>query len=213
MVYYNPRNIDFKTPIKEIVQTKLKNKDDIFFLQEFVDNIYVNVQELFPNGEYMIHGNDDFKKVRSNVVAITLKNSNWEVSVFDQGNDKNFPNTNKIISMENKNIKLCNKNLQITSFQNTDKDIENSIKECCMGDDIDIIIGDFNNSIWIAELKDNKSFRDLVTDDMITFKPAQTTIDRIFVRNRTEFDNKIVFNGVVETYASDHNLLSFCLNI
>ncbi len=30
--YYNPRNIDFRTPIRDIVKENLKEKDDIFFL-------------------------------------------------------------------------------------------------------------------------------------------------------------------------------------
>ena len=33
--YYNPRDIDFRTPIKEIVDSLLKNEYDIIFLQEF----------------------------------------------------------------------------------------------------------------------------------------------------------------------------------
>lgn len=51
-----------------------------------------------------------------------------------------------------------------------------------------------------------------MTDDMITFKPAQSTIDRIFVAK--EYDSrKIVFNGILETFTSDHNILTFTLNI
>jgi len=36
--YYNPRNIDFKTPIKKLISSCIKEKDDIVFLQEFYDN-------------------------------------------------------------------------------------------------------------------------------------------------------------------------------
>lgn len=79
--------------------------------------------------------------------------------------------------------------------------------------DRDIILGDFNDINWIKSLSLNCSdYRDLVTNDMITYKPAQTAIDRIFVR-KTKFEGKIVFNGVIETYASDHNILTFLLNI
>ena len=47
---------------------------------------------------------------------------------------------------------------------------------------------------------------------MITFKPAQTTIDRIFI-NKDKYENKITFNRPIKTYTSDHNLLTFILNI
>lgn len=33
--YYNPRNIDFKTPIKNLCSRYLENEDDIIFVQEF----------------------------------------------------------------------------------------------------------------------------------------------------------------------------------
>ena len=81
-------------------------------------------------------------------------------------------------------------------------------------DDIDIILGDFNDTKWINELNSDATmeYRDLVTNDMITYKPGQTAIDRIFVR-KGKFDNNIVFNGVTETFLSDHNLLSFSLNV
>lgn len=202
--YYNPRNIDFRTTIKKIVQSSLKNKDDIFFLQEFVENKYIGVLELFSEEEYKIHGQ---YKTKSNVVAITLKENNWNVLGSNQESENAF--TNKIITMTN-----VNKNLFIVSFQDTDKNIiKKRINECFENNKIDIILGDFNASNWIDTLKENNNFRDLVTNDMITFKPAQTTIDHIFIRNKEAFNNKVVFNGVTETYASDHNLLSFYLNI
>ncbi len=75
----------------------------------------------------------------------------------------------------------------------------------------DIILGDFNSEEFISEEKYN--YKDLITKDMITFKPAQTTIDHIFVNTQKNYDNKIEFNGIVETFASDHNLISFKLNI
>lgn len=79
--------------------------------------------------------------------------------------------------------------------------------------DKDIILGDFNNTDWINTLHDSLSgYRDLVTNDMITYKPAQTSIDRIFI-NENKYENKIIFNGIIETYMSDHNFLTFSLNI
>ena len=41
-VYYNPRNVDFKSKIKEIVDSLLVETDDIVFLQEFIDNQYIS---------------------------------------------------------------------------------------------------------------------------------------------------------------------------
>lgn len=78
-------------------------------------------------------------------------------------------------------------------------------------------MGDFNDLEWIDSLKnERKEYRDLVTNDMITYKPAQTAIDRIFIKKATfseeKSSNKIFFNGVIETFASDHNILSFLLN-
>lgn len=43
--YYNPRNIDFITPIKDIISKVLKTKDDIIFLQEFYDNKNIKAEE------------------------------------------------------------------------------------------------------------------------------------------------------------------------
>lgn len=55
--YYNPRNIDFKTPIKKIVESALENQEDIIFLQEFINNKYIDVSELFPDKKYKINNN------------------------------------------------------------------------------------------------------------------------------------------------------------
>lgn len=45
---------------------------------------------------------------------------------------------------------------------------------------------------------------------MITFKPAQNAIDAAYVKRK---HNNIVFNGVIENNLSDHNLISFQLNL
>lgn len=204
--YYNPRNIDFKTPIKEIVCSLLKNKNDIVFLQEFIDYTVINAKELFPETHYCIYANDLNCK-KSNVVAITLANSDWEhINDF-----KTTDFLNKFIEM-----KLESQNLTIVSFHNTDTNIENIIQTYFDNKNADIILGDFNNIEWTEKLKTGSfanEYRDLVTDDMITFKPAQTTVDHIFIRKKDEYKNKIVFNGVVQTFSSDHNLLTFSLNL
>lgn len=201
--YYNPRNIDFKSPIKNIVDSLLRGREDIVFLQEFTDNSYIEISELFHKEEYMIWGNSDFRKDRSNVVAITLKERPWEKTDLPE----NTEFCNKIIGMER-----TDKKLRILCFHNTDEKIKNEINEQFKKGQFDIILGDFNDSKWIQMLNEEiPEYRDLVTDDMITYKPAQTSIDRIFVK-KEKFLNKIVFNGVIETYASDHNILSFLLN-
>lgn len=43
---------------------------------------------------------------------------------------------------------------------------------------------------------------------MITYKPGQTTVDRIFIK-KTIDSELIIFDSVIETYVSDHNILSF----
>ena len=45
--YYNPRNIDFKTPIKNLCSRYLENEDDIIFVQEFYDDNKVRTKEYF----------------------------------------------------------------------------------------------------------------------------------------------------------------------
>ena len=119
---------------------------------------------------------------------------------------------NKIIKME---ITKSNISLQVLSFHNTHEDIKNYVKGYFKDENTQIILGDFNDEEWINDLNSDKkiNYKDLVTNFMITFKPAQTSIDRIFVKNDKAIINKIVFNGVTETFASDHNLLSFLLNI
>lgn len=191
--YYNPRNIDFRTPIRDIVKENLKEKDDIFFVEEFTNNKYINVFELFKG--YKIFYNGD-KLEKSHVVAITLEDSLWERI----DSKKDYPN---------KYIEMKLKGLQIICFHNTCDTISYSIKKCFNSKEHDIILGDFNG----MKCDDTDGYRNLVTMDMVTFKPAQTTIDHLWVRNQKKFNNKIVFNGVIETFASDHNLLTFSLNV
>ena len=202
--YYNPKNVDFKTPIKEIVDDLLKNKDDIFFLQEFTDNRKIGVKELFSEEKFKIFNDDPLTK--SNVVAITLENSAWVKK--EQAERTEF--TNKFLEME-----LNKHELSIVSFHNTDEKIKNKVQKIFddTNNNIDVIIGDFNDIEWIRCLEEGNDYIDLVTNNMITFKPAQTAIDRIFVKNKEKFIDKIVFNGIVETFLSDHNLLTFSLNI
>ena len=206
--YYNPRNIDFKTPIKNLCSRYLENEDDIIFVQEFYDGNEVNAKKYFEKNGYKVFHNLN-KILKSHVVAITLEKSLWKVI-----NPKETEFQNKFIEMELK-LKLKEKSLKIVSFHNTDKKIEGRMnKEFDQGDK-DIILGDFNNTEWVNDLHNNPSnkYRDLVTNDMITYKPAQTSIDRIFIKNKNEYENKIIFNGVIDTYMSDHNFLTFSLNI
>lgn len=201
--YYNPRNIDFKTPIKHLCGKYLKNEDDIIFVQEFYDDNKVRTKEYFEKNGYQVFHNLD-KILKSHVVAITLKNSLWRVI-----NSEETGFQNKFIEME-----LKEKSIKIISFHNTDKKIEDRIENEFDRGDKDIILGDFNNTKWIDNLhkSPNNKYRDLVTNDMITYKPAQTSIDRIFI-NKYNNKYKIIFNGVIETYISDHNFLTFTLNI
>ena len=191
--YYNPRNIDFRTPIRDIVKEHLKEKEDIFFLEEFTNNGYINVFELFKG--YKIFYNGD-KLERSHVVAITLEDSLWERI----DSKKDYPN---------KYIEMKLNELQIICFHNTCDTIFSNIEKCFASKEHDIILGDFNG----VRCDDTEGYRDLVTMDMVTFKPAQTTIDHLWVKNQERFNNKIVFNGIIETFTSDHNLLTFSLNV
>ena len=201
--YYNPKNIDFKTSIKEIMDSLLKNKDDIIFVQEFINNKYIDIGKLFPDEKYAIFYNGK-KLLESNVVAITLKNSLWE-QIEEAGK---MELSNKIIEMR---LKIYD--LNIVSFHNTDKLIEEKINNYLEKEEKQIILGDFNDCEWIDELHhEKKGYRDLVTNDMITYKPAQTAIDRVFIKKK-EYDKKIVFNGIIETFSSDHNVVTFTLNL
>lgn len=201
--YFNPKHIDFKTPIKQMIDPLLRTKEDVVFLQEVTDNQYIEIDKLFPSYKYQIHCYTRLT-LKSLVVAITLQNSLWK----KKEEHSNFDYKNKIIDMY-----LEEKSIRIVSFHNTDDAIKQKI-QVLMKDDIDIILGDFNDTKWINELNSDATmeYRDLVTNDMITYKPGQTAIDRIFVR-KGKFDNNIVFNGVTETFLSDHNLLSFSLNV
>ena len=200
--YYNPRNIDFKTPIKNLCSRYLENEDDIIFVQEFYDDNKVRTKEYFEKNGYKVFHNLD-KILKSHVVAITLEKSLWKVI-----NPKETEFQNKFIEME-----LKEKSLKIVSFHKTDEKIEDIMNKEFDKGDKDIILGDFNNTEWINTLHNRSSgYKDLVTNDMITYKPAQTSIDRIFI-NKNKYENKIIFNGVIDTYVSDHNFLTFSLNI
>lgn len=208
--YYNPKNLDFKSKIKEIVQSLLKNKNDIFFLQEFIDNGYIKAEELFPAEKYKI-SNYPLAGEKSNVVAITLKDSEW---IKKEQNGENELK-NKFVEMELK--KTDSVKCHIFCFHNTDTTIKNKVNTFLYSKNSpDIVLGDFNDMDWIKELQkadDKFPYRDLVTNDMITFKPAQTAIDRILIKKKYDDNCKIVFNGIYETFASDHNLLSFSIDI
>ena len=116
----------------------------LFFLQEFCNNKYVRVEELFSTDRYTIFNNMDLKKNKSHVVAITLKNSSWEKIV--PATDINYQN--KFIDM-----KLNNK-FKVLSFHNSTSqgktDIKNFVsKHLSEKVDRDIILGDFNDTNWI----------------------------------------------------------------
>ena len=140
--YYNPRNIPFKLQIKNIVDNVLRDIDDIIFLQEFIENQYVDVLNLFNKEKYTIFSNSNYKKIKSSVVAMTLKGSTWEKEDFHQE-----------IEFSNKIIEMRMKDLKVLSFHNTDDNIKKIINSYFQEKNVDIIIGDFNNIKWIDTLK------------------------------------------------------------
>lgn len=201
-VYYNPRNVDFKSKIKEIVDSLLVETDDIVFLQEFIDNQYISVHRVFGKSKYNIFSNVDYKKCKSNVVAITLKNSRWKKS--DLTFETEFPN--KFIKMEQHDKNFC-----VLGVHNTDETIKKQINECFKTKEADIILGDFNDQDYLSELSKYDEYRGLMSYEFITYKPVQSAIDQIFVSNTIE-STRIAFEEVIETFASDHNVLSFELD-
>lgn len=199
--YYNPRNLDFKTKIKGIVDSLLTRRDDIVVVQEFIDNQYINVGQLFEQSRYEIFANSDYKKCKSNVVAITFKDSGW--NKVDLPAEAIFPN--KFIKM-----KHPDKNILLLGLHNTDVDIKKQISKEFQLKEADIILGDFNDQDWLRVLSNSDEYRGLVSDEVITYKPGQTTIDQIFIRK--SIDSKRIAFKLIETFASDHNILSFELD-
>ena len=65
--YFNPKNIDFKTPIKRMIDTLLETNEDVVFLQEVTDNKFVELEKLFPNDKYKIQIENRNCKVIQNV--------------------------------------------------------------------------------------------------------------------------------------------------
>lgn len=116
--YYNPRNLDFKTKIKGIVDSLLAGMDDIVVLQEFIDNQFINVSHLFEQSRYEIFANSDYKECKSNIVAITLKDSGWKK--VDLQAEVKCPN--KLIKM-----KHSDKNILLLGLHNTGVDIKNKL--------------------------------------------------------------------------------------
>lgn len=197
--YRNPKNIDFKSRIKEIVDSLLVDEDDIVFLQEFIDNRYINVSQLFEKSKYQIFINPCNKKCQSYVVAVVLKESKWEKVDCEAGIE--YPN--RFVK-----VKHTDKDLRILGLHNTDNDIKKMINKSFELKEADIVLGDFNDEAWIRELSRNSDYNGLVTDEMITYKPGQTAVDQIFVK-RTIDSDLINFDSVIETFASDHNIISF----
>ncbi len=200
--YFNPKRLDFVTPIKKIVDSCLNSIYDIIFLQEFYDDNYIKTEEYFKSEGYIVfHNTILIGTIKSHVVGITLKGTSWEL--VEQKNK--IPYQNKFIEM-----KLEEKSLSIISFHNTDENVKKMINKHFENGEKQIILGDFNDISWIENCSKMK-YRDLVTNDMVTFKPAQTAVDRIFVKESCDFS--VSFNGVIETYASDHNILTFLIDI
>ena len=72
--------------------------------------------------------------------------------------------------------------------------IEEKINNYLEKEEKQIILGDFNDCEWIDELHhEKKGYRDLVTNDMITYKPAQTAIDRVFIKKKEHHRNMVSF--------------------
>ncbi len=69
---------------------------------------------------------------------------------------------------------------------------------------------DFNDQDWLSVLSNSDEYRGLVPDEVITYKPGQTTIDQIFIRK--SIDSKRIAFKLIETFTSDHNILSFELD-
>ncbi len=70
--YYNPKKLDFITPILKIVDSYLNSIDDIIFLQEFYDNEDIKTEKYFENEGYKVFYNKTLIR-KSHVVAITFK--------------------------------------------------------------------------------------------------------------------------------------------
>lgn len=201
--YYNPRNIDFKTPIKKLISSCIKEKDDIVFLQEFYDNNILKTRDFFAEDFKILHNNCDrnFNDIKSHVVAITRKDSAWNL-IEKSPNEKSF--WNKWIE-----VKLAGESFSILSFHNTDESIKEKVNKEFVNKEKMIILGDFNDISWITEIKKRYDYDDIITDYDITFKPAQKAIDRIFINRQFEYGGIEDLPIVIETYLSDHNLLSF----
>lgn len=129
--YYNPRNIDYITPIKNIISTHLKTDEDIIFLQEFYDNKNIKIQEIFSNAGYLIFHNSNLRIIKSHVVAITLKDTKWKIA--EHNNAAGNELINKFIEMK------LNDKLRVLSFHNTDKAIKDKIKKYFEESNIDVI--------------------------------------------------------------------------
>ncbi len=200
--YYNPRNIDFKTPIKKLISSCIKEKDDIVFLQEFYDNNILKTRDFFAEDLKVLHNEceGNFNDIKSHVVAITRKDSSWKL--VEQTLNKSSLG-NKWIEVE-----LSGKNLRILSFHNTGEAVKERVNREFRNKEKMIILGDFNDSYWIKDIKNKYEYDDIITDDDITFKPAQTAIDRVFINWCLKYEKVGVSSIVTETYLSDHNLLS-----
>lgn len=209
--YRNPRNLDFKSKVKDLVEKQLQQSDDIIFLQEFLDNNYIEVENLFEKEKYKILSTSaDLKSYKSSVVAISKKDSNWKLMSNKQ---KEKINCNE--NYPNKILEVCYSsganNLNVLGFHNTDNNIKKFVNDCFQNASKDIILGDFNDTEWLKELLEIKNFKAIVASNEITFKPSQSMIDQIFIKSSLE---ELVKNyEVIETYSSDHNIISVELKL
>ena len=198
--YKNPRNLDFRTPIKEIVDSVLSSESDIIFLQEFTNNEEIDAEKLFNDDTYCIFHNKKLT-LKSGVVAITLKNSLWSI-------DTKY-SSNKLLGMKYKREDI---ELKAIGFHNTMDSIKDIISQAISAGETDIVLGDFNDTDWLDSLSSQENgYTSLISKDQITYKPAQTTIDGVFIKKN--LNNKIGSKAVQHTFASDHNIVTFTLSI
>ena len=162
----------------------------------------MKTKDFFGENYKVLHNEceGNFNDIKSHVVAITRKDSSWKL--VEQTLNKSSLG-NKWIEVE-----LRGKNFRILSFHNTGEPVKERVNREFRNKEKMIILGDFNDSYWIKEIKNKYEYDDIITDDYITFKPAQTAIDRFFINRQFEYGEIEDSPIVIETYLSDHNLLS-----
>lgn len=199
----------------------INNENDLAILQEipYEDKMYNFLEEEFADFE-ILKPNHLQSYAKQCTIAIFSPKSNWERAEeglkYSKDEKGEFDFGNKFVELQLGEINLLG--VHMPDDKNMWENLISTIKD---KNKFSIIVGDFNAHENIHRGMDKISddlkkirecgYKDLVSNDLVTYYHAMTTIDHLFYQtNRKELENTSL--NVIPTNLSDHACLWFEFN-